>query len=297
MNVLVTVNSNYIRPLKIMLTSFFEFNKGRHSIFFLYNNVTSGEIEEIRRLVEGAGSILCPVRMTEECAGLPVFQYFSVEMYYRLFAGQMLPPEETRVLYLDPDILIRGSLEELYRTDIGDCVLAGIEDHAVKTLLSDHKKELGFQEQDVYINSGVLLINLTKLRKVFRAGAVVSLVDEAGEKFCYPDQDLINLLFRGKILPLERKYNYNTGYGSVKEALKYCLGGCKKEKKYPVIVHYMGKTKPWHLDYYGKFGKEYRRYLRPFLTAKERRIWRKRGLAVLKHMGGLARRKTTGEKG
>ena len=295
MNILVTVDSNYIRPLKVMLTSFFTYHKNQNKIYLLHSNVKSTELEELAALVKEHGSRFFPVRMEEDIlSDLPVLRYFTREMYYRLFAGRKLP-EEKRILYLDPDILIRGSLENMYETDLEGNVLAGIEDFAVKTLLLEHKRELGFEEEEKYINSGVLLIDLDRLRDTFREEELYRIAREKKEFLQYPDQDLINLMFRGKIKVLERCFNYNSGYGSVKEMLRYIAGGFLKERKYPVIVHYMGQSKPWHPDYYGKFGKEYRRYLKKYPDPDTRKEWKRRHLAVMKHLSMVVVRKAGGK--
>lgn len=299
MNILVTVDSNYVRPLKVMLTSFFTYHKNENQIYLLYSNVKETELAELRNMIEERGSRFFPVRMEENLlSNVPVFRYFTKEMYYRLFAGVMFLGKD-KMLYLDPDILIRGSLEELYETDIEENVLAGVADYAINhmTELSMHKEELGMEEREQYINSGVLVLNLKELRKRFRGKDIERIVKEKGDLLLYPDQDIINLLFRGRIKVLERKYNYNTGYGSFGKMLKYIAGGFIKEKQYPVIVHYMGASKPWHPEYYGKFGKEYRSYLKlfPSQNADEERKWKRRKTAIAKHLLKIVIRKMGGK--
>ncbi len=297
MNILVTVDSNYIRPLKVMLTSFFAHHKNENKIYLLYSNVKETELAELNTLIESKGSRFLPVRMKEGLLSeVPVFRYFTREMYYRIFAGMMFPKEE-RMLYLDPDILIRGSLMELYETDLEGNVLGGIADFAVNNMLSAHKTEIGFRDEEQYINSGVLLFDLHQLRKRFRKKEIETIINEKGEYLQYPDQDIINLIFRGKIKLLERKYNYNTGYGSEIGMLFYIMGGFLKEKSYPVIVHYMGGTKPWHPGYCGKFGKEYRRYLKkyPNPDREAEKEWKRRHLVIAKHLLEVVIRKAGGK--
>lgn len=293
MNLLVTLNDNYILPLKIMLASFFEHNGKGHKIYFLYSDVKEEKMQEVNALIRENGCELYPIRMdnviTEQ---IPVFRYFTMEMYYRLFAGRVLPAGEKRVLYLDPDILIRGNLQTMYETDLEGMVMAGIEDNAVKTLLSAHKQKIGFREEECYINSGVLLMDLDKMQEKFDPGEMYRILEENREVLEYPDQDVINLLFRGQIKVLERRYNYNTGYGSAIEMIKYLLYGFYKEKRYAVIVHFMGASKPWHPDYFGKFLTEYRRYLKKYPSGEKEKG---RIAAVTKHFGEIIIRKI-GEK-
>lgn len=296
MNILVTVDSNYVRPLKVMLTSFFVHHKNENKIYLLYSNVKDSELGELQQLIEKHGSLFFSVRIEESTlSGVPVIRYFTKEMYYRLLAG-MVFPKEKRMLYLDPDILIRDSVVPLYETDLEGTVMAGIADVAVNTMLSDHKRELGFQDEEQYLNSGVLLIDLEKLRECFGMEDIKEIVEEKGELLRYPDQDIINLVFRGKMKVMERKYNYSTGYGNGIGMLRYMAGGFVKERRYPVIVHFMGPTKPWHPTYYGKFGREYRRYLKeyPDPDPDSKREWKKRHIAIGKHLFEVMIRKIGG---
>ena len=79
--------------------------------------------------------------------------------------------------------------------------------------------------------------------------------------------------------------------------LKYLAGGFTKEKQYPVIVHYMGASKPWHPEYYGKFGKEYRHYLRQYPSTDPDMVkkWKRRPFVVAKYLFGMLIRKMGGE--
>lgn len=293
MNILVTVDSNYIRPLKVMLTSFFTHHRNENKIYLLYSNVRDEELAELKALVEKNNSSFLSVRMEEGAlAEVPVCRYFTKEMYYRLFAGELFFWEK-RILYLDPDILIRGSLASMYETDLEGNILAGIPDLAINTMLSAHKEEIGFKEEEPYINSGVLLMDLDKMRENFRAGDIGRTMEEWQERLAYPDQDIINLIFRGRIRMLERKYNYNTGYGSVIGMLLYILGGFLLERNYPVAVHYMGAVKPWHPQYFGKFAVEYHRILKSFpeTDPEKARQWKRRYLAIMKHLFAVVKRK------
>ena len=56
-------------------------------------------------------------------ADAPVLERLPKETYYRLFAAQLLPREVNRVLYLDPDLVVVHSIDQLYRLDFkGICL-------------------------------------------------------------------------------------------------------------------------------------------------------------------------------
>ena len=90
MNILVTVDSNYVRPLKVMLTSFFRFHDNENKIYLLYSNVKETELKELQQLIERNGSRFFSVRVEESIlSDVPVIQYFTKEMYYRLLSGMI----------------------------------------------------------------------------------------------------------------------------------------------------------------------------------------------------------------
>lgn len=268
MNILVTLDDNYIRPLFIMLESLFYHEKGPMVIYLFYSNVSEDNRKRLHTYIKKQGSRLIPIYVKDDVfQNAPVFRYFTKEMYYRLLCSRLLPETEDRVLYLDPDILIRGELKPFYEMDFCDRQLIGMEDYAINHLLTEKKEAIGFQKDECYINSGVLLFNLNKMREAFVLEDFIAVLEEYKDVVSYPDQDLINLYFKEDRLVGERIYNYNTGYGSIIGMLAWALG-LKREKKEPVIIHYMGSSKPWQVDYYGKYFFEYYQYLKKHLSWK-----------------------------
>lgn len=268
MNILVTLNDNYIRPLFIMLESLFSHEKTPMNIYMFYSDVSKENRRRLDRYIKSQGSCFIPVYVEEDVfQNAPVFRYFTKEMYYRLLCSRLIPGTEERVLYLDPDILIRGEISPLYEMDFSGKQVIAIEDYAVKHMLTDKKEAIGFTKEDTYVNSGVLLFNLKKMREDFVLDDFIRILEQYSEVVSFPDQDIINLYFKEDIKLAERIYNYNTGYGSMGGMLMYILGW-KREEQEPVIVHYMGKSKPWQVDYYGKYFFEYYKYLKKYLNWK-----------------------------
>lgn len=270
MNLLVTLNDNYIRPLFVMLDSLFAHEKTPMNIYLFYSDVSQENRERLNEYIRSRGCSFFPILIDKKAfQNAPVFRYFTREMYYRLLCGVYLPKDQDRVLYLDPDILIRGPIRPFYETAFQGRMLAGVADHAINSMLREKKKAIGFLEEEIYINSGVLLFNLRRMRNEFSLEAFIGMLERYGQAVSYPDQDMINLYFRGEITFGDRMYNYNTGYGSIRGMLGHALGFDKEAKK-AVIVHFMGASKPWQPAYYGKFFFEYYGYLRRRLTASEK---------------------------
>lgn len=101
-------------------------------------------------------------------------------------------PDESRVLYLDVDTIVMFDMSELFDADLGGNVIGGVK---------EPKRCL---DPFMYINAGVLLMDLEKLR----AGFGDEMVEIANRrKLRCPDQDAINLICQGRILELNPIYN------------------------------------------------------------------------------------------
>ena len=86
--------------------------------------------------------------------------YISLSAYYRLKLPSILV-ELDKVLYLDCDVIVNTSLKDLYDTDITDYYAAGVKDIAMTS--SGYVPKL--ENNNIYFNTGVLLLNLDKMRK------------------------------------------------------------------------------------------------------------------------------------
>jgi len=170
------------------------------------------------------------------------------EAYYRLLCMSYLPIELDRVLYLDCDIIINGSLEELYNTDLTDCMFAAAFDflEVMKDVSDDIKKlkpSVGqfMPQARKYVNSGVLLINLARMRKVLTTEKIVVMIDEIKSILVNRDQDFINFVFGNQIRYVDYKlYNYMPLYWHWDEL----------KTGHPVIFHFAGGIRPWKDNYF-----------------------------------------------
>src|SRR5699024_11135959 len=108
---------------------------------------------------------LIDVPLSEEMfQDAPISDRYPKEMYYRLFAAQYLPQELDRILYLDPDLVVINSLRSLYEIDFGDNLFAAASHIESRTFKNFNRRRLHLSEQARYINSGVMMMNLSLLR-------------------------------------------------------------------------------------------------------------------------------------
>jgi len=184
--------------------------------------------------------------------------YFTVEVYYRFFLPAILPDLE-RILYMDGDTVVNGNIYELYNTDLGNYTVGAVIDSG-STRLNRRNKVIGFNEDDLYFNSGIMLINLRKFEKYEFTKQISTIVPELYEKLkdingnWFPDQDLLNYKFNAdkSVLFLPIQYNFMDKNSNYLYSLPFCrnyyeLKDWALAYSNPIIIHY-NSGKPFPLD-------------------------------------------------
>ena len=154
--------------------------------------------------------------------------------YYRYIIPELYPQLD-KALYLDGDLVVNGSLEKLWDTDITDYLCAGAHDLWVENI--NYKRQIGFSSDELYINAGVLLLNIPKMREEKIYEKLCETTISLGKQIQFQDQDIINIVCRGRVKELPERYNFTT-----ENAIKH-----PEERDKAVIVHYTGKMKPWSI--------------------------------------------------
>ena len=186
--------------------------------------------EQFEKIVKshksGAGLVWKEIKEEENPFQDYEFARWSPVIFYRCAAHRFFRDID-KLLYLDSDTLICRDISELFNIDISDYVLAAVRDLAPVT---DKYNPAGvrvrkFSEEYLnngpYVNSGVLLMNLKKMAEY------ENLLFKTKVPLYYPDQDLLNAAFVGKIKILPLKYNLAPGLriptvftpGEVQEAM------------------------------------------------------------------------------
>jgi lipopolysaccharide biosynthesis glycosyltransferase len=262
MNILVTLNSNYFRPLKVMLKSLFLNNPGdSFTIYVLHSSLTQDEINELSDFTAKNRSRLESLKIDENCfADAPILLHYTREMYFRLLAYEFLPKDLDRILYLDPDILVINPIRELYETDMEGYIYAAAY-HNLVSVKEINKLRLYPYEISAYYNSGVLLMNLELQRMCVNEKEIFDFVRENRKKLIMPDQDVLNALYSQSIKTLDEKlYNYDARYYNHYMLTTNGLFDMDQIINHTVILHFCGKKKPWHKVYNGKFHSLYKHY-------------------------------------
>lgn len=114
----------------------------------------------------------------------------------RLLSDKVI--NEKKILYIDTDVMINKSLDSLFDIDIDGYEYAGARDYLGRVFINPK-----------YINSGVLYLNLEKIRETGLFDTCIS--ELAKTKYAFPDQTVLNRFAKYKKY-IPDKYNYQHGY-------------------------------------------------------------------------------------
>jgi lipopolysaccharide biosynthesis glycosyltransferase len=253
-----------------MLLSLFENNKDMHEIhvFILESGISD---ENKLRLTELAQSYsrdihLIPMPDIEKLMGMSLFiaNHISLSSFSRLFAASLLPESVDKILYMDGDIIVRGSLKEFWETDLTGFMLGGIHAHGGGAV----KKSVFLKKEDPYIFAGLLLINLAEWRRQQIENHFICFAKAYNGKVPVEDMGIINGVLSRHVKLCHPKYNFTWKYLKHDyEELKRRWGyeayreeTIREAKENPVIFHYVAADKPWHKGYDGPYRDEFLHY-------------------------------------
>ena len=125
--------------------------------------------------------------------------------YYRLILPDIMP-EYDKILYADVDILFRMDLRNVYNIDMSGYYLAATYDLGMNLGTSGQKyiNSVAGLGGDGYFQAGFVLMNIRAMRE---DGLTKQFKEMVPGNYRYQDQDILNIVCKGKIKPLPAMYN------------------------------------------------------------------------------------------
>ena len=275
MDIFFAVNDAYARQLSTAIVSIAENNKSSPLDFHIlttdFSAISRRRLEKICLFYKNVSfTYHQPDVARLEKLALNI-DYISVETYFRYLIAEIVPGLD-KCLYLDADIVVNGSLEPLWNMPLGDNYCVGVEDLFI--IRQNYKPKIGFAANDLYVNAGVLLLNLRKIRADGMGQKLIDNTERLAGKILYQDQDIINITFKGHIAAADSIYNFASA--NVRRE--------PGKRKKAVIIHYTGSAKPWHTRCANKLKDVWRNYAKNEQLLQKRKI--KVGLIIDEFFGG-----------
>lgn len=229
------VDKNFVYPMGLAMTSILQHNQNVVFHVFIDDFPPPEDEMPLRETIERYGAV-CRLYVVDTTLfqAFPTTSMWSAATYFRfcvtLFHGCL-----SRVLYLDGDTFCRGSLQDLFFIDLGGNAIGAVE--AVFLSLEERQmnerrmQSIGLPIRQ-YFNAGVLLIDIDRWHDLSVTETAFEALRKNPERWQGAlDQDLLNMLFQGRVLWLDSKYN------TMRSDIRHT-------ERDSVIVHYAG-AKPW----------------------------------------------------
>ncbi|MDG6369689.1 glycosyltransferase family 8 protein [Glaesserella parasuis] len=245
MNIVFCCDEKYSPYLAVNILSILNHHKIMMNFYVLDLGISSESKECIINIVDNhRGSIeFIPINEDDFSEFPQTISHISKTTYARLKIADYVKNVD-KVIYLDIDLLIAGSIIDLWNINLDKYHIAACFDSFVEYGLDNYKAKIGFNESNSYFNAGVLLIDLNKLKNFdLYTKAIVCIKEYPYIEF--QDQDILNIIFKNKVKIINTKYNFQP-YLRYRILKKQQLSD-QERPNFPIsIFHYCGEDKPWH---------------------------------------------------
>lgn len=266
-SVMFAVTSSWLIPLAVAIRSLcLSSNPQRkYELHIVHHGLEERQMKELEKACSGyphvsLGFSMLPEKLLRilndrDCGR------FSPLTYGRLLAASLFPKCD-RLVYLDVDILLNGDVAELYEADLQGAPIGAVRDCAVLQSMGtgqlpghlEYISGMGVTSALLYCNTGVMVMDLRKMRKEKTEARLLSLLESHPDSFPYADQDMINIVFHGRITPLPIHWNYHFQFELHHAGMAHLISGTEFEEAPPLfetrswkLFHLVGDYKPWML--------------------------------------------------
>lgn len=231
-NICLSCDDNYSKYAGVVIASILNtLSENSFVNFYILDGNISGENKEkllkLKQLKEcNITFVQVDESKFEVYKQINTHEYLTLPAYYRLKLSELLPNIDT-IIYLDCDIIVNSDITELFNIQLGDNIIGGVLDVRVK-----HKKKW---KNTNYINSGMIVFDLAKIREFKIEDKFVEYTKQNTKTIETGDQDVINFVLKDKIKILPDDWNVQvSGFASRTSFTNK-----------PKLIHYIGCDKPW----------------------------------------------------
>ncbi len=253
----IAFTPNYFVPAATMLRSLLDASTGDFEVICLVTEEIPERMQD--KLIRlGAGRLSFRyIPLKGRLEGIYTDPRYTEAASFRLLLPEILP-EYDSLVYIDCDVIVRQDVGRLFaETDLGDNWLGVVFEAPIENQ-AERARALGCDPQR-YFNSGFLLMNLAQMRKEHVSERLLEACRVPYLEF--PDQDALNQVCLGRVLPLSPVYNGIRTFFIPKYKPDFVRQYSEElwdEVQRNGTIHYTG-GKPWNI-FSVRFGNWWRTY-------------------------------------
>lgn len=169
--------------------------------------------------------------------------HFSEEMFYRFLIPTVFssfPP----VAYLDSDLVVNADIASIFQ-ELGGALVAAVKNPVKESTAKHLIEDLNIVPEE-YFNSGVMIININACLQYSFLEKCMDLVSPSRNMW-NPDQDILNIVCRGRVLYLDPSWNFMWHYVHGTDYIKKIYAPIINAVNGNInIMHYPSGIKPWN---------------------------------------------------
>ncbi|WP_330848082.1 glycosyltransferase [Streptococcus suis] len=270
LDIAFSVNNRYAQYLGATILSILAHHpKEEVRVHILYKEIAQSILQDLGNLAQQTPNLELHFHLLEDqqFSAIPIrTEQFPIESFSRFLLPELLA-DLGRILYLDVDILVHGNLMELFQTDLEEYELGAIVEADIFKYYQWYLDSLGFGPNDAYFSSGVLLMDLDKMRQNGTTNQLIAMALEKARDYKFPDQDILNTYYKGQFKQLSPSYNYTDVRKQNRELTADEI----------VIEHFNGDIKAWHAitkipDYLKASALTYQDYQAAFIALQNKPV-------------------------
>ena len=198
------LNNKYTYPTLVSMISILE-NSSKYTFYIFYllvekNLFNKQNKKKFIHLEEKY--VRCKINiieLTNENLSNARIDRYPISAYFRLLLSKIIA-DVNRIIYLDGDTLVFKDLTKMINLEMNNNIILGFVDDSYK------KAEKYGIKTYKYITSGVLLIDLKKMRKENIIQKFLEFIDKNKNNLIQEDQTVINIVLHGRIGLLPPKF-------------------------------------------------------------------------------------------
>lgn len=265
--VVIAVNNLYAPYAGVFIRSLLDYAsvENNYDIIIFERDISKENKRLLKSLVTGHMNV--SVRFYDPSPLFVSFNYldeehhFPLEVYYRIIAPHILN-YSGRIITVDVDTLLKTDIAQLMDENLEGCGVGGVCDPiTIGMYLCDYtlfrnnikardyyQNVCGLDDLKNYVNGGLLLFDRDKYVRELDIETILTTAQQG--KYMSEEQDILNVLMKGKIKVLNFAWNVGVRSSLVRikliEAVSKLYGEAYEQAyENPHLLHWAGRPKPW----------------------------------------------------
>ncbi|WP_322923960.1 glycosyltransferase family 8 protein [Paenibacillus campi] len=246
MNIVFTIDRNYLQHMCVVLKSIVKNTEQQLCVYVISKDITEDDKALVKRNFNNDAVRFDFITIDpEQLLALHInTNHLPIEVLFRLIAPNLLPDSVDKAIFLDSDIIVLADLANLYNQQLEGYLLGAVVD-----VIYDAYQNLHLPSILDYFNAGVMLIDISRWKQEQFTQQLLEYAKAHAATLRYADQDVLNGVLQGKWKRLPQQWNVISNVFENPAVFKQFFGEQQHNVmvEHASLIHFTGDIKPWSL--------------------------------------------------